>query len=146
MDYKNLYKYKYIYRIYRSEDGQMHMEQYPIIFINEYKVYFKTGRKQDLSYQYTKNIYNAKDESYLRNYSNYGIWRDKYILADNKMDVQNILEDIKQQHNINISKEKEKAAYARYKKAKKEFEEALTAIEVIEKLKLNIKEKKDGNS
>ena len=143
LDIKNLSKYKYIYHIYKSEDNQLHMEHYPIIYINDYKVYFKTGRKQDLSYQYMKNIYNTNEhENSLRKYHK---WYDKYILADDKTDVQNIFDDVKQQHQIDVSKAEEKIAYIRYEKAKKEFEEALTAIEVIEQLKRKAKEKKDGN-
>lgn len=44
MDKNNLSKLKYIYRIYESEDKKLHLERYPIVYINQEVVYFKTGR------------------------------------------------------------------------------------------------------
>lgn len=48
IDIKNLSKIKYIYRVYKA-DNKFHCEKYPVIYMNKTEIYFKTGRKSDLS-------------------------------------------------------------------------------------------------
>lgn len=139
MDYKNLNKYKYIYHVYQS-GNIIHIEKYPVIYINSKVIYFKTGRKEYLSCQHLCNFVNATEYS-----PKYYKWYDKYFIGKEK-EVKEIFEDLKQQQVIHISKEKEQQAYSRFERAKKEFEEALTEIEVIEKLKIKLKEKQNADS
>lgn len=44
---KNLSKYKYVYKIYKDsgENAEFHIEKYPIVYINEEVLYYKSGRK-----------------------------------------------------------------------------------------------------
>lgn len=139
MDYKNLYKYKYIYRIYEV-GGIFHLEKYPVIYINNTVIYFKTGRKEYLSCECLNKVID------INNYSpNYHKWFNKYFIGKEK-EIKEMLKDLQQQQLIHVSKEKERQAYSRFERAKKEFEEALTEIEVIKKLKRKVKEKQDADS
>lgn len=41
MNYAQLYKYKKLYRIYCDKEGNWHVVSYPIIYMNQKRVYFK---------------------------------------------------------------------------------------------------------
>lgn len=41
MNYGQLYKYKKLYRIYCDKEGTWHVVSYPIIYMNQKRVYFK---------------------------------------------------------------------------------------------------------
>ena len=41
MNYSQLYKYKKLYRIYCDKEGTWHVVSYPIIYMNQKRVYFK---------------------------------------------------------------------------------------------------------
>lgn len=41
MNYSQLYKYKNLYRIYCDKEGTWHVVSYPIIYMNQKRVYFK---------------------------------------------------------------------------------------------------------
>ena len=45
LDMKALSKQKFIYYVYEA-DKTLHIEKFPIIYINSEFVYFKTGRKK----------------------------------------------------------------------------------------------------
>ena len=135
MDYKNLYKRKYIYRIYES-NGKIHCEKHPIIYLNYDWVYFKVGRNSRLNCVSQSHVNDLYTTTLIPKYYR---WYKEYFFGNDK-EIKKIVEDLVQQK----TKEKD---YSRYEKAKKEFEEALTAIEVIEQLKLKIKEEENnGNS
>ena len=93
MDYKNLNKYKYIYHIYQS-GNIIHIEKYPVIYINSKVIYFKTGRKEYLSCQHLCNFVNATEYS-----PKYYKWYDKYFIGKEK-EVKEIFEDLKQHFKI----------------------------------------------
>lgn len=58
MDKQNLSKIKYIYRIYKSaEDNQVHIEKYPVVYVNSNYTYYKVANKQELQWVGTPKVY-----------------------------------------------------------------------------------------
>lgn len=78
MDRKELSKHKYIYQIYRSSDGLIHIEKHPVIYANKEYVYFKTVRCSKLSYTIYSKIYDNFDDVNLKYFSNYHV-ADVYV-------------------------------------------------------------------
>jgi hydroxymethylpyrimidine pyrophosphatase-like HAD family hydrolase len=124
---QELSKFKYLYRIYSSGDKVMHCEKYPIIYSNGEIVYFKTGRKRELSYIYFKNIKDeytcieSRDLNYFGYYSDF----DKYYFKVENFDSKKATEDAFKQ------------------KKKSELDSAKLAFERAEREYLQKKEKYD---
>lgn len=136
IDTKGLGKIKYIYRIYESNDYKLHIEKYPVIYINSNVVYFKTGRKQEylehceLSRVYTDFMSLGKEELYRRGYYERRprYWFNNYFLnvEDN---IDEIYADLLRQYNAkqdpyrkNEAKERLLRTKAAYMAALKEYE------------------------
>ena len=133
-----MYKNKYIYRIYESSDEVLHIQKYPIVYMNDNWIYYKVGRKQSLG---CFNIENLKDPII----SKYKTWYNEYFLDVDENELKELFNDLQQQKAINISKCKEEQIRERFKKAKKEFQEALTELEILEQLKLEKMSNKKNN-
>ena len=130
---KNLSKIKHIYRIYESNDKVLHCEKYPVIYINSEVVYFKDARKQEyLSYTYVKNVLHDFTEFYRTCYNRPCFNKFFWNVDEN---IKEIYEDLKKQREILISKNEEEKAYNRLELAKREYENAQRAVEIIESLK-----------
>ena len=56
MELKDLSKIKYIYRIYESKDYVLHLEKYPVIYINSEILYFKVHGNKMLNSIFVKNL------------------------------------------------------------------------------------------
>lgn len=146
LDTKNLSKIKYIYRIY-SADDMLHLERYPVVYINSEIVYYKAARKNSLlNYEYLNSVLDKhtrieKPHSY---YCRYTVpWIDKYFWGI-ETDIQEIFEDLKTQYTTALeerltylNKTDEDNKRARLEIAKREYEAALREIELLDSLKEN---------
>lgn len=47
---QNLSKHKRIYRVYLADDGKLHEENYPVVYVNEKWVYYARRKGQELSH------------------------------------------------------------------------------------------------
>lgn len=143
MDYKNLYKNKYIYYIYESSDRKIHLEKYPIIYMNKEYVYYKQTNSDLLNYQSFRFIKNEYD---LPNVSKYYKGYYKFFIGIKEKDLKELVEKLKIQMEINYNHEKEKQAMSRLERAKHDYENALKEVELFNKLKRKLKEKQDADS
>lgn len=48
-DKENLSKIKFIYKLYKTVDNILHIERFPVIYINSTYVYYKQGSQEELS-------------------------------------------------------------------------------------------------
>lgn len=137
MDLQNLSKIKHIYRIYESEDKVLHCEKFPVVYINSKVVYFKDARKKEyLNYTYVGNVMDNFTNFYQNNYyqNYYRPCFDKYFW-NMETNVQEIYEDLKKQREMIRSKNEEEKKRDRLERAKREYENALKEIELLDKLK-----------
>ena len=137
MDLQNLSKIKHIYRIYESEDEILHCEKFPVVYINSKVVYFKDARKKEcLNYTYVSNVMDNFTNFYQNNYyqNYYRPCFDKYFW-NMETNVQEIYEDLKKQREMIRSKNEEEKKRDRLERAKREYEDALKEIELLDKLK-----------
>lgn len=133
-DMKNLSKLKYIYRVYESSDKVLHIEKYPIIYINSRVVYFKDIRKQEDIHK--KDLNQVKDsfvDFYTSSFGNYPCF-DRYFwnVETNVYDIYNELKEkqIKfreeeKLNNIRKRMENAKRSYEIYLKEYEEFKKIL---------------------
>lgn len=137
MDLQNLSKIKHIYRIYESEDEVLHCEKFPVVYINSKVVYFKDARKKEyLNNTYVDNVMDNFTKFYQNNYyqNYYRPCFDKYFW-NMETNVQEIYEDLKKQREMIRSKNEEEKKRDRLERAKREYEDALKEIELLDKLK-----------
>ena len=136
LDMKNLSKLKYIYRIYESSDKILHLEKYPIIYINSEVVYFKDGRKQEYlnSTRVEKVLDNFVSACNSNRFGHYSTYIDKYFW-NIETNVQEIYEDLKKQRAELKSKDEEQKKHDRLERAKREYEAALKEVELLNSLK-----------
>ena len=128
LDMKNLSKLKYIYRIYESSDKILHLEKYPIIYINSEVVYFKMARKQeDIHKKDFKNIKQEIKKYYTSTYLNYPCYNEYYL--DTEKNINDIFIILKQQQEYYRANEDMVNIEKRYNKAKDKYEEALKEYE-----------------
>lgn len=135
LDKKNLSKIKYIYRIYESSDRILHCEKHPVIYINSKVVYFKDVRKQEyLNYvRVDKVLDNFVSACTLNRFGCYNAYIDKYFW-NIETNVQEIYEDLKKQRAELKSKNEEQNKRNRLERAKREYEEALAEVKLLENL------------
>ena len=132
LDMKNLSKLKYIYRIYESSDKILHLEKYPIIYINSEVVYFKMVRKQE--YIHNVKLENIKQEIkdfYVSPYLNFPCYSVYY--ADTETNICNIFIALKQQQEYYRANENMINIEKRYDNAKDKYEKALKEYEAAKK-------------
>lgn len=137
MDLQNLSKIKHIYRIYESEDEVLHCEKFPVVYINSKVVYFKDGRKKEyLNNTYVDNVMDNFTKFYQNNYyqNYYRPCFDKYFW-NMETNVQEIYKDLKKQREMIRSKNEEEKKRDRLERAKREYEDALKEIELLDKIK-----------
>ena len=133
LDMKNLSKIKYIYRIY-SANNMLHLERYPVVYINSEVVYYKGARKNCLlNYEYLSSIL---DNHTTINKSNYYLryqvpWIDKYFWGI-ETDINEIFKDLKKQYSTALeerltwlSRTDEDKKRERLDRAKRKYEAAL---------------------
>ena len=118
MELKDLSKIKYIYRIYESKDYVLHLEKYPVIYINSEMLYFKVHGNKTLNSIYINNILDChvkyEDLKFCAKYF-WGISTDindvfedlkmqqsKYIPEQTKKEYQKALNELKQLYNKSI--------------------------------------------
>lgn len=122
---KELSKYKYIYRVYASEDKVIHCEKHPVIYSNSEVVYYKDGRKKEyLNYTPFRNV---KDE-YLGVTSkdlNYYGYYEKYFWKVENFDSNKATEDafeVKRKTELDNLKYELDRAELEYQLKKKKYE------------------------
>ena len=142
LDTKNLSKIKYIYRIY-SADDMLHLERYPVVYINSEVVYYKNARKNSfLGYEYLTSIldcHTTVGKPYT--YTGYALpYVNKYFFGI-ETDIHEIFEDLKKQYDVLLAEQlaylnrtDEEKKRARLEKAKREYEAALKELELLESL------------
>lgn len=144
LDKQNLSKIKYIYKIY-SADDMLHLERYPIVYINSKVVYFKENRKNDflgrLEYDYISDTYVTLKPYYSTWYLRGNIDVCEYFFGI-ETDIQSIYENLKEQYDkynaerleyLKTADERNKRL--RVEKAKREYEAALKELEALDNLK-----------
>lgn len=136
LDKKNLSKIKYIYRIYESSDRILHCEKYAVIYINSEVVYFKDARKKEyLNYTRVNNVLdNFVSACNTNRFGFYSTYIDKYFW-NVETNVLEIYEDLKKQRAELKNKEDKQAKYNRLERAKREYEEALAEVKLLEELR-----------
>lgn len=144
MELKNLSKVKYIYRIYESDNEVLHIERYPVIYINSKVVYFKTASKQE--YLECKKITEVSDDFvhfYQKIYTYWPLYSrvsfDEYFW-NVETNVNKIYQDLIQQrykmrHETDLERKRKKA-----EQAKREYEAALKEIEILEQIGKTLRE------
>ena len=138
IDTKDLSKVKYIYRIYESSDYKIHIEKYPVIYINSKTVYFKIGKKQqylhqcDLSYVYKDFTSLGRDINSNICCYNYRprYWLNKYFLnvEDN---IDEIYADLLKQYNAEQEAYEKKEAKDKLERTKAAYMAALKEYEKV---------------
>lgn len=130
---ENLNKCKYVYRIYK-EDNNFHIEKYPIVYINSKRVYFKNGRKDDLScLSLTDTFTNIKTSfndavKYLNTKVTYYYPINVYFIEVDKLekfDLSLIKQELKRASKEEIIKDQE----LKTERKKKEYELELRKLE-----------------
>ena len=138
IDTNNLGKVKYIYRIYESADYKLHIEKYPVIYINSNCVYFKTGRKHEglercnLSNVYTDFMSLSNAELSRSGYYERRprLWFNNYFLnvEDN---IDEIYENLLKQYNARLDSYRRKESEDRLIRAKASYMAALKEYERV---------------
>lgn len=134
IDKTNLSKYKHIYRIY-SNGYELHMEKFPIIYINKQFVYYRRPEETFLRDISMSNINN----NYSQN-TTFDCFYNKYFMSNDKNEINEIFEMLKVQSEHYFTKQKRLKNESYLDKAKREYEEALKKYELM----LKIKEKYTG--
>jgi hypothetical protein len=130
MELKDLSKIKYIYKIYESVDNVdnvLHLEKYPVIYINSEMLYFKVHGSKMLHSIYLSSILDSYTE-YKKHF-----W-SKFFFGIST-DINDIFEDLKkQQSKYKLKQEKDK-----YEKAlnelKKLYEQSIKQLDTVKKLR-----------
>lgn len=125
LDKENLSKQKYIYCVYSENilDDKVHIERFPIIYINNKYVYFKVPGNESLT---LKSISSVKDS--LESLTDYEIdclaWNHQYFWTMDK-NAPETLKEIKEKRNQKILEQKRKQALQDLYDAKRQYDRAL---------------------
>lgn len=131
-NFENLSKYKYIYRVYESDDKNIHCEKYTVIYANSKVVYFKDGRKQE----YLNHIDIVKIKTNFEDAINTGMknpWfpRIDTYLWDVEGNLMELFNEFKKQRELVRMRETEDFIVKNIAKAKKEYEEWTAKLEKL---------------
>lgn len=145
MELKDLSKVKYIYRIYESDNEVLHLERYPVIYINSKVVYFKTARQQE--YLGCKQLKNVSDNfmQFYQKMTRYSTQSrasfDEYFW-NVETDVNKIYQDLIRQRFKMRQERDMQMKQRKLEKAKREYEAALKEIEIFEQMRIALEEDK----
>lgn len=74
-----LSKLKYVYKVHQDSKDNIHLEKYPIIYINKYYVYYKANGDQMLNILSTRNIEEKFPDNYdFGRYNSIYFWFSDY--------------------------------------------------------------------
>lgn len=120
-------KNKHIWCVYMSTDGKIHMEKYPIVYLNSKYVYYKTARKDMLSREYASSIRESLDSRCIDAIL-YGNRRLFWQIDD---DMENILRGVKSAKAARDEKRAIEKIKAEYANAQRRFELAKKAYDKL---------------
>ncbi len=123
LDKETLSKQKYIYYVYES-DKTIHIEKFPIIYMNSHYVYFKHSRKHELEKVYVNNVKDTLADIFKKDYR-FIYSSDRYFWnpAENPEEVVTMLKKKADEKRIEENKSW----------AERELERAKTAYEAAQK-------------
>lgn len=75
-----LSKRKYVYALYKASDQTIHVEKYPVVYVNSEYCYFKTARLSTLHVETTRHIHEELTDRLLKDILNG--WRAYLWVAD----------------------------------------------------------------
>ena len=131
-NFKNLSKYKHIYRVYESDDKQIHCEKYPVIYANSKVVYFKDARKQEyLNHVDTKRIKTNFEDAVNTALNNPWCRRIDEYLWDVEGNLLEMFNEFKHNRELIRLRESEDLIIKNIAKAKKEYEEWTAKLEKL---------------
>lgn len=128
LDKATLSKQKYIYCVYAGKDdsildGKLHIERFPVIYINSKYVYFKFPGDEALTLEAISSVKDSLDSL-----TDYDIdclrWNRKYFWVMDK-NAPETLKEIKEKRNQKMLKEKKEKARQDLDNAKRLYEQAL---------------------
>lgn len=123
-NFENLSKYKHIYRVYESDDKQIHCEKYPVVYANSKVVYFKDVRKQEyLNHVDTVKIKTNFEDAVNTALKNPWFRRIDTYLWDVEGNLIELFNEFKHNRELVRLRETEATVISNLNKAKKEYEE-----------------------
>lgn len=129
MENKYLSKKKYIYTAYEASNGIIHIEKYPVVYLNKECVYFKKPGRVTLSMTYTYDV----NDSFSAN--NICFWGNNKFCTmmfwDNNIDRNDIIIAINNAKIERMSQYDQIKARMKYETAKKNYERAKKEYEEI---------------
>ena len=147
MENNELSKVKYIYRIYEAHDGLLHLQKYPVIYINKKYVYFKTAKSDKLDFILIGNVVSDFYKTYKSKYYTYNITAkfDEYFWDYNDS-IQELFLELKEKRYSVLNQRRLESLQKKYEEAKKEYIEFLkigkSRKEYLEILRTNYEEAK----
>ena len=129
---ETLSKHKYIYYVYETADKTIHIEKFPVIYINSKYVYYKRHRKDELDKVYVGYVKDSLADVYNKDYkfiseSDRYFWND----VDNAQDVVDMLKKKADEDRIKNNKS---WAERDLEYAKKKYEQALEQYNLWKKV------------
>lgn len=123
---QNLSKYKYIWRVYRGSDGEIHKEKFPVIYANGTNTYYKAGRSMALNIiatGYIKDCPTQKDvESVARYFHNRYYWNISEEIDSMFAAIKKAVEEENERKYIEETIKEYRLAKIRYEKAEKAYD------------------------
>ena len=141
---KYINKIKYIYRIYESSNGILHLERHPVVYANSTYVYIKVFGQNDLkrlNYDSISDTYVQYKSGDVRYYYCRGF--DRYFWNVDT-DVNLIFEDLKKQKKAIDLSDKCKKFEEQMVKAEKIIEDIDKEIVKLQNMKEQIEKLKNG--
>lgn len=120
LDKETLSQYKYVYYLH-SQYGKIHIEQYPVVYINQEYVYYKRPGDSRLNYGMTSTISKSLNEALKGTNALYGV-----CILSKKLDKEVITKEVEEilKERAKYEKDKQKAK-TDLEYAKKIYEHAL---------------------
>lgn len=121
LDMKTMSKQKYIYYVYES-DKTLHIEKFPIIYINSEFVYFKTGRKNALENVRTSRVKDNLEDIFKHDY--HFVWREDRYFWNSVENPEEVVAELKRKADEKRIAENKSWAERELENAKKAYERA----------------------
>lgn len=128
MELKDLSKIKYIYRIYESKDYVLHLEKYPVIYINSEILYFKVHGNKMLNSIYINNILDCHVK-----YEHFKFWTKSFWGIST--DINDIFEDLKMQQSKYITEQIKNEYQKALNELRQLYNKSIKQLDIVNELR-----------
>lgn len=124
-DKKTLSKQKYIYTAYISSDGILHVEKFPVIYINKTLVYYKRPGIDTLGCKSIKDVYDSFKSLPYEKINTLYYYSYQTVLFWSAKDTPKTIEELKLRYEEEKYKKEKEETEQKVKEAKRIYEATL---------------------